>query len=465
MNNIVKLSLWEVLQNEHFITQMKGLHKVGKYELIHIALWPAHKKLPIVCPELLRTQKDICNTVKIIMENTKFSVLSQNEKKESVVQSLFEANKNGYVDDETRSEIYGYLMNPNQRSIEIMTKEVFNKITETNFEKFRSIICWLISLPESTFSEELFEKFQLIKPFDRDSKNGRYKELDKFSNMFKLISKKGYRNSGNRDFNDYFKVNKWNKQNVNNILNNVSNYFINADLEQAYNIEIVGGVIGEFSELNDIMQYCSQENITKYPGSVMTCVAHAYPRFKEQKMLLILNDILTSTRGKIKFNVQDIIEHLVPKDQIINIEKIEEKIVEKIEEKIVEKKENPLIGSMSSLKTLNSLSDTPSYYNKELYPEELEDVGYTMRSDYIAKYDQSIVCEALITNSILSVYSDIGLSSFKLLLESLLENGLDKKTLDLTVKSKMTEIYQNWMEDNPRGAKTIKNIFEDVCKY
>jgi hypothetical protein len=295
------------------------------------------------------------------------------------------------------------------------------------------------------FDKELFEKFQLVKPLDRDPKSGKYKELDKFSSMLKIIAQKG---PGSSDFDGYFKINPWDPKSISKTLNNVISHFINADLLRVYNIEIVGGVIGEFSQINTILNYCNAENISKFPGSVMTCLAHAYPRFKNPKLLNILKDMQQKTVGKIKFNIMDILETIVPSTSLNK------------ENKQVNIEGNPIIHKIS-IKSLNSLSEKPEYSNT-LYPEDLDDIAYMIKFDYLSKYKQEMVIEALLTNAISTIHTEIGFCGLKLLFEYLFDNGLDKNLFDKIVRSQLNIIYEIYQEENPKAAKIIMKILYDL---
>jgi len=85
-----------------------------------------------------------------------------------------------------------------------MTKEIFNKLTKSNFQNMSSTLCWLLSLESCKLDIELFEKFKLVKTFDRDSKTGKYGELIKISGYLENLGSNGPITPGN-DFDRYFK--------------------------------------------------------------------------------------------------------------------------------------------------------------------------------------------------------------------------------------------------------------------
>lgn len=460
MNNIIKFSLHEVLQDVNIIKYLNSLHKVGQHAPIHIALWP-NKDWFKSCPGMERGEEDIFKTVEVIMEKSKFSVLEQNLKNETVLKSLFEAEKHDYLGKEIAEKIYKFLMNPNEKLISKMTKEIFNKITESNFENFRATICWLVSLPTCKMDEEIFEKLQYVKTLDRDSKTGKYREIQKVASLFEKLNKFG---PGKSDFDRYFKQNPWSTKKVSNIYENITKHFLLASLQDAHNTEIVGGAVGEFGFEKDILEYCNSiEN--EYPETVMTCLAHAYPRFKNSSMITQLKRILQNTRGKVKFNIELILDNFEPgflnasKTQSVSAPNIS--IVSSSNQMSFEN--NPLIERMT-LRNLNKLpvDEEPSINQDELNPPELDDVAYSF-NDYMVKYSKEIICHAIIAKSIESITTEVGFKAIPVLIKFLIEKkGLDKEIFAKVYNSEIENIFELFAEDNPMGSKRIKTILDNL---
>lgn len=443
MNTIVKFSLHEILENQDVIKILNSLHKVGLYAFIHIALWPSKD----INKVLQRDEDDIFNTVRIIMEFSKFSILDQNDKKETVLKSLFEAKNSKYLGEEITSKIYNYLMQPNEKSVNKMTKEILNKITDSTLSNFIPTICWLISQSNCNLDKEIFGKLQFVKTLDRDATSGKYKEVEKISGFLNLIHKSG---PGKSDFDKYFKENKWNSSKIVDLYNKISKLFIDSDLNQAYNTEIVGAIIGEFDNEQCIMNYC-EKIIDQYPGTVMTCFAHAYPRFRNSKMLLILKSIYNTTSHKVKYNVELLIDNFEPgfiKNQSVKQTLPTDKKV--------------FLKDKMNLNNINKLpkNENPHIVGQEIFPVELDDIAYSFE-DYFKKFSKEEISEALIIKSIESINTEIGYKSIVILIDYLIIKGLDKKILVDTYNSSIDEIYELYSEENPIGSQKIKTILND----
>jgi len=451
MNNIVKFSLHEVLRDPRIITIMNSLHKVGQHAPIHIALW-RNKDIE---KSFKRTDEDAFETVKVIMENSNFSVLDKNDKEETVLNSLAESRRCGFLGEETASKIYDYLMEPNEKTIANMTKEVFNKITSTNLDTFRPTICWLISLPLSKFGDEIFEKLQFVKPMDRDSVTHKYREIIKISSLFSIISKRG---PGKSDYDGYFEKNSWSPKHIDKIRVNIIDRFVNCDLDKAHNIEIIGGVVGEFSGEQEIINYC-QSYKAAHPEIVTICIAHAYPRFKNKMMLDILSEIQKHTRGKVLFTIKSIIELYQPE-----IAKNQKQIASVKKQEDEEELSNPLIGRLA-LRQLNKLPDEEMRIaGEDLYPEELDNAAYSV-CDYLSKTKKEVLCEAIIVELLESVNTEIGLKAIDVLIKYLIEiKGLDKKIFSTIFKTKIGKITELYADENPAGFKKVRTKLENLFK-
>ncbi len=446
---IVKFSLHEVFINEEIIKLANSIHKNGKHEIIHIALWPCLNDIPKLCPKLIRTQNDIFKTVKCIMDNTKFSILDQNDKGETVLLSLKEATKGGYVCQETSIKIYEYLMKPSEKSISKITKEIFNKITMTNLEKFRPILCWLASLPSTKFSEEFFEKFQLTKLQDRNANTGKYREIEKISLILQDIYQHG---PGNSDFDDYFRQNQWNPINIDNIKQNIASHFLNLNLdsENLYNTEIIGGVIGEFANFDTITNYCSSVHIVNHPAAVMTCAAHAYPRFNDDSLKIVLSKIYNTATGKTKYNAESILRVIGSPSQINTTESV---ILSNNNEELYDK---------INFDSFNNICEEPSIDNNELVPEILENMSYTFKTKYIKNYNQQIISDVILNKSMLSIYTEVGCKALSLLLSDLFDNGLDKNIFHSHFQNEIDNIEELCIDDNYNGCKMVKELIANL---
>lgn len=495
LNEAVKFSLHEIIKNKEIIKYVNEIHRIGRYPIIHYAIWPCLKKLPEICPELIRSEEDILQTVKILMENTKFTILDKNEKGESVIKSLFQATKEEYISKEICTKIYDYLMKPTEMNIKKMTTVVFNKLTETTFEDFKPIICWLASLPTSTFAEEFYKKFQQVKQLDRDSKTGKYRELSKYSAFLEKIMLE--KNLNSSDFNRYFKSNPWNPEHISYIKKQCASHFIEANLTNCLNVEIIGGVVGEFATFEEIIKYCNPEYIEKYPGSIMTCVAHAYPRFKKHILLKILESIYMNAKGKIKFNVEEIIRmHDFKMMENINLKKsiptsiivksvtpiikkpiIKKKLIIEEKNKITRKPVEHELFEILNLTILNKLEEEPEEINNEIIPENLDDTAYSIKSKYMKNYKLEDVCNAIIVNSMLNIHTEIGCKGLKILINYLFKNGIDKVIFSKCYKSGIDDIVSSEcyksgiisflgiiMMENVKGSEMVKLVLENIIE-
>lgn len=472
MNNIMKLSLHEIIDNEEILKLVDTLHKNGKHAFIHFALWPI-KDVNNLCQGFERSQDDIFRTIQILIEKSKFNILEQNEKQETVVKSLYEAEKCGYITKDNSTKIYNYFMEPNDKSSLKMTREIFNKLTESNFKNLSSTLCWLLSLKSCKLDIELFEKFKLVKTFDRDAKTGKYRELVKISKfLYELGSNGPITNGSTRDdFDAYFKLNPWNKNIISDICLNISHHFINSNPEDMYNKEIWGGAIGEFGSYDEILKFCNGINLDIYPEAVMTCIAHGYPRFKQIELINILKYIVENKKAKVKYNSEMVIQNfdlplLEGGSQIFQTCLSRNKVVTQIPIVIESCSKNDdgeleILIEKINISMLNDITEIPKLDNHNIYPEELDDIAYSITKDYIGKYNINILIEALITKFVSGINKPNGIKSIGVLLEYLFTgNHIDRKKFYDIYYEKISEIKELWEEENPISINKVCKTIE-----
>lgn len=448
VNNIMKLSLHEIIDNKEILKLVDTLYKSGKHAFIHFALWP-NKDVNKLYEGFERSQDDIFETVKILLEKSKFNILEQNEKNETVIKSLFEAEKCGFITKDNCDRLYDYFMKPTEKATLKMTKEIFNKLTKSNFQNMSSTLCWLLSLESCQLDIELFEKFKLVKTFDRDPKTGKYGELVKISGYLENLNSNGPIAPGN-DFDRYFKSNPWTGNIIKNICSNISIHFLKCNPEDLPNKEIWGGAIGEFATYDDIYQFCNDHK-DDYPEAVMTCVAHAYPRYKCTKLIDFLHYLVENKKAKVKYNSEMIISgftantifstststHTNSSDEL-------DTLIEKI-----------------NISSINDLTECPKLNDKTIYPEELDDVAYSIVKDYIGKWKLEMIMEVLIIKFISQINKPNGLKSIGILLEYLFQNDhIDHEGFYSVYDHKINEIKELWCEENPKGINKVCKAIE-----
>lgn len=454
VNNIMKLSLHEIINDKEILKLVDTLHKSGKHAFIHFALWP-NKDTNKLCEGFERSQDDIFKTVQVLLEKSKFNILEQNEKNETVIKSLFESEKCGFITKENCDRLYNYFMKPTDKAVMKMTKEIFNKLTDSNFKNMSSTLCWLLSLETCKLDVELFEKFRLVKTFDRDPKTGKYGELIKISGYLDILNSNGPSVSDN-DFDKYFKLNPWTNNIITNICKNISIHFLECDPVDLPNKEIWGGAIGEFAEYNDILKFCDDHK-DDYPEAVMTCVAHAYPRFKCTDLIDFLQYFVENKKAKVKYNSEMVISNLNVENTIFprtfsNVESNDSDDLSILVDKI-------------NISSINDLTECPKLKEKSIYPEELDDVAYSIVKDYIGKWKSEILMEALIIKFISEIDKQNGVKGVGILLDYFFQNNhMDREGFYSVYDYKIDEIKELWREENPKGFNRVCKVIESKRK-